>query len=329
MHTPSISIIIPCYNAEKYMARCLDSVLAQRFTDFEAICVNDGSTDRTLAILHEYAKKDKRIHVIDSENRGVSGARNLGLDAAQGQFIGFVDADDMIEPQMFEFLHKAASENEGCIAICGCLDDAKGLSLQEYVYDCRKVDIHTVFPVAERGPFGISTINKIFPRKLIGTLRFPEGVAANEDYFFFMQVCTRVDGFVYVDAMLYDYIWHSSSTSRSIFSMKRATALKALTGTCSELKKIGTPQADIILPGCLVRLFKTILSIRYSARTAQNLTKAEHETAEEMCRKAFRKYVWDFWMNKAIPVKLKAGLTLFYCLPFAYSKYRKSLDDTL
>ena len=89
-----ISIIIPCYNSEKYLADCLDSVLAQSFGDFEAILIDDGSKDDTLSIARVYAQKDPRVRVYAKENGGVAAARNLGLDHAQGEWITFVDSDD-------------------------------------------------------------------------------------------------------------------------------------------------------------------------------------------------------------------------------------------
>ena len=99
---PLISVIIPVYNVEKYLARCLDSVIGQTYENLEIICVNDGSPDNSLAILHEYAAKDARIKIIDQKNAGVSAARNAGLSCATGEFITFVDSDDTIAPSCYE-----------------------------------------------------------------------------------------------------------------------------------------------------------------------------------------------------------------------------------
>lgn len=98
----TISVIIPIYNTEKYLRRCLDSIVDQTYADWEAICVNDGSTDSSLSILQEYADRDARFKIIDKPNGGQSDARNAGLDAATGEFINFVDSDDLIHPQTFE-----------------------------------------------------------------------------------------------------------------------------------------------------------------------------------------------------------------------------------
>lgn len=99
---PTISVIIPVYNVEKYLRRCLDSVVSQTFDDWEAICVNDGSPDNSQVILEEYAAKDKRFKIIVKENGGLSDARNVGMAHATGRYINFLDSDDLIHPQTFE-----------------------------------------------------------------------------------------------------------------------------------------------------------------------------------------------------------------------------------
>lgn len=107
---PTISILVPCYNVEKYLRECLDSIVNQTFTDYEAICINDGSTDTTLSILKEYAEKDSRFVIIDKKNSGYGASMNMGIDAAKGKYLGIVESDDYIEPEMFEKLHKEAEE---------------------------------------------------------------------------------------------------------------------------------------------------------------------------------------------------------------------------
>ena len=109
---PKISIIIPCYNVEKYLHRCLDSVIGQTFEDFEVICVNDGSPDNSGSILEEYAAKDKRIKILTQKNQGLSMARNNGKALAQGKYIYFLDSDDFIHPQCLEIAHYIAEKYE-------------------------------------------------------------------------------------------------------------------------------------------------------------------------------------------------------------------------
>ena len=113
-----ISIIVPVYNVESYLSNCIDSILNQTFKDFELILVNDGSTDKSLEICKHYKNMDDRIFIIDKKNGGLSSARNAGLDIIKGEYIGFVDSDDYIHPQMYELLYKQIIENEADISMC-------------------------------------------------------------------------------------------------------------------------------------------------------------------------------------------------------------------
>lgn len=111
-----VSVIVPVYNVEKYLRQCLDSLVNQTLTDIEIICINDGSTDGSLAILEDYASKDKRIRLISQENQGQGVARNKGIELSSGEYIGFVDPDDWVEYGMFENLYKAAKVHNADLA---------------------------------------------------------------------------------------------------------------------------------------------------------------------------------------------------------------------
>ena len=116
--TLHVSIITAAYNVEEYLKDCLDSILDQTFSDFELILIDDGSTDKTGQICDMYAAKDKRIRVIHQSNVGVSDAWNRGIELVQGEYVGFVDSDDIIHPQMYELLYKAITETDSDIAYC-------------------------------------------------------------------------------------------------------------------------------------------------------------------------------------------------------------------
>ena len=126
-----ISVIIPVYNMEAYLARCLDSVLCNTYRNLEVICIDDGSKDRSLDILRDYAARDKRIVVIAKENGGVSSARNAGLDRMTGEYVSFVDPDDYVHPQYFELLAKALQIKDSDFSICGYLSVEEGSQLPE------------------------------------------------------------------------------------------------------------------------------------------------------------------------------------------------------
>ena len=116
---PKVSIIVPVYKAEKYLNRCVDSILAQTFTDFELLLIDDGSPDRSGEICDEYAKKDSRIRVFHKKNGGVSSARNLGLDNVLGEYVTFVDSDDWVEPDFVETMIQTYEKFPWTIPVCG------------------------------------------------------------------------------------------------------------------------------------------------------------------------------------------------------------------
>lgn len=117
MSTPIVSVIIPCYNAEKYLGQCLDSVMKQTLQDVEVICVDDGSSDSTVEILKEYEKKDSRLKVFTQKNQGAGTARNTGLRVATGKYLSFLDSDDFFEPDMLMEAYKAAENNQAEIVV--------------------------------------------------------------------------------------------------------------------------------------------------------------------------------------------------------------------
>ncbi|EGP5489252.1 glycosyltransferase, partial [Enterococcus faecium] len=117
-----ISIIVPVYKVEPYLRKCVDSILAQTFTDFEVILVDDGSPDNSGKICDEYASKDSRVRVIHKKNGGLSSARNAGIDVARGKYLGFVDSDDYIEKDMYELLYDNIVKEQADLSICGIYD---------------------------------------------------------------------------------------------------------------------------------------------------------------------------------------------------------------
>ena len=119
---PKVSVIIPVYNVEQYVEKSIQSVLNQSMKDIEIILVNDGSTDKSGEICDRYGQKEERIIVIHKENGGLSSARNVGVKAASGDYIGFIDSDDYIESVMYETLYQMAERDSADVAVCGVYD---------------------------------------------------------------------------------------------------------------------------------------------------------------------------------------------------------------
>ena len=133
-----ISVIVPVYKVEKYLKRCVDSILAQTYPCLEVILVDDGSPDGCPAICDEYAREDRRVRVIHKENGGLSDARNAGIDAAKGKFLGFVDSDDYVHPRFYELLLQALKEEGADIAGCDVKKVCKTEKIEEKEQQDRK-----------------------------------------------------------------------------------------------------------------------------------------------------------------------------------------------
>lgn len=129
--SPKVSVIVPVYNVEKYLEKCLETLISQTLKDIEIICINDGSKDSSLNILKKYALNDERIKIIDKHNEGLSAARNDGLNAATGEYIGYVDSDDWVDLNFYEKLYNAAKKynaEAACANIIRCGNKVKNIS---------------------------------------------------------------------------------------------------------------------------------------------------------------------------------------------------------
>ena len=189
-----ISVIIPVYNAQKYLAQCLDSVLANTWNELEVICVNDGSTDRSGAILQEYAQKDSRVVLIEQTNSGVSAARNAGLEQMRGDCVAFVDADDFVALDYFASLASALEQADADLAVCVAFrgDDAY-LNEARTSYDRNeKAEYHAN---SDRVLSDSLLMNYIWGRlyyvPFLNGLRYPVGLSLGEDTAFNIMVYSQ------------------------------------------------------------------------------------------------------------------------------------------
>lgn len=226
MDLPLLSVIVPVYNAAGMLPRGLGSLCSQTYRRVEIICVDDGSTDNSLEVLREYASRDGRIKVIQQENAGVSAARNRGLDAATGELVAFVDADDWLEPGAYESAVQAFAEG-GDIVCFGCVvDGASDAELEEYCNRIPSGKVRVTPWLVSR--MNASVWNKVYCRKLLQDydIRFPEGVAYGEDSAFFYCVAgvgTRIIG---LPQRFYHYVQTpGSAMARPDFNQRRVSAL--------------------------------------------------------------------------------------------------------
>lgn len=212
-----ISVIIPVYNVEKYLDRCMQSVLKQTYRNLEIILVDDGSTDASGKICDEYREKDDRIKVIHKENGGASSARNVGLKIATGNFIGFVDSDDLIVGDMYEYLSDLLHQTNADLVSCCCTTKIKELDyknknevLREYIGR----EIMELFYRIKGGGSFISPCRKLYKREILENLYFLEG-KINEDVLFAYEVCKRAKKIVESNQNKYYYFKNDAGVTRS------------------------------------------------------------------------------------------------------------------
>ncbi|MGO4219553.1 glycosyltransferase [Bacillus sp. YAF12_1] len=226
-----ISVVIPVYNAEKFLPKCLDSIITQTYKDLEVILINDGSTDRSGEICDEFSRKNERITVIHKENGGVSSARNAGLKVVKGQYVGFVDPDDWIEGKMFETLYKLAVENNADISSCGYFrEDSEG-HITNKIIDSKVISYsqtEALNTILSEEHFKGFTCNKLFSKEILKDITFDEDIHFCEDLLFCCQAISNSNKLVYDTTPYYHYITHSNNASQSQFSLKKLTSLDAL-----------------------------------------------------------------------------------------------------
>lgn len=222
-----ISIIIPVYNVEKYLNRCVDSVLAQTFTDFELILVDDGSTDNSGKICDEYAEKDSRICVIHKQNSGPSDARNAGLDVAKGEYIYFVDSDDYVESDLLEKIIPYMQEGCQLVSFEFLIESDDG-SVKPFVYFASG-SYHSFKAIEDRLDFitdifmkygiGFEVWSRVFDRNIIEkyNLRFEDNTIFAEDMYFILCYLAHIEK-IYA---LKDNFYHHCLRKDSIMSRNR------------------------------------------------------------------------------------------------------------
>lgn len=217
---PLISVIIPVYKVEKYLEQCIRSVVSQTYRNLEIILVDDGSPDQCPRLCDEWANKDSRIRVIHQNNRGLAAARNSGLDVASGKYIGFVDSDDWIEPDMYEsMLHDLLEANADIAYTCSYHALSNGeISTKHLVHKAHLVLSNGAgFKYINLpGYFGVAAWDKLLKRTIVGDLRFPEDARRDEDYGFAYATLDRAQTVVYDSTPKYYYRQSIGTLSNSV-----------------------------------------------------------------------------------------------------------------
>lgn len=323
--SPIISIIIPSYNEGKNISRCLDSILNQTFSDFEVLCVDDGSNDNTFDVIKEYSKKDNRIIPMKNPGKGVSSARNFGIDNANGNYIGFVDSDDFIQPQMYEFLYRAIIENKCDFSVCRYKKTTE-LIEKNFEYKTEKF-IPENFVSFNDSEFTLNNElvfsaiwTKLISKEFLKNIKF-NNFRIGEDTVFNSQLCSKDYKAVFVDAELYNYYINTQSVSfTELWHEKWFDLLETRFISYDLLKN----KNKLLAAFYLERGMKFLLSYRFNLKGSPNENKFKNPI-----NNYFKKYYMPFMKCENISLKNKISVPIFFLFPFFYNKFRKMTDKTL
>lgn len=220
-----ISVIVPVYNMESRLRGCVDSIISQSYSELEIILVDDGSTDGSAQLCREYADADGRIVFLQKKNGGQGSARNMALDIATGDYVGFVDSDDRIEPDMYERLLAEMLSAGADISCCAFSKECHGTGAKRVLHQPDIMAAHL------EGSFGLdqSPCDKLYKRELFEGIRFP-GLRAYEDCATIYRVLARAEKTVSLDVGLYHYDTRENSTMTQPFSKVKYQAIEAYRG---------------------------------------------------------------------------------------------------
>lgn len=328
MTTPLISVIVPVYRVEKYLERCVKSILFQTYKNLEVILVDDGSPDQCPAICDACAEKDARVKVIHQENKGLSGARNAGIDAASGEYLAFVDSDDYVSPHFIEELYQLLQDTGCAIGQCrfsyvkgeGLVEEGdsafciyRGESLMEQLYGPEEKA--TCFVVAW---------NKLYRAELFKEtgIRYPEG-RIHEDEATTYRLFHEAKKLAFLDRALYGYYTENGGSITSVFSAKRLQWLTAHEERIAFFKKNGYEK---LLPAAYRKLCDACITFYF--RCTEQV-----KDAEEL-KKELRKRLETYRANgaawiAALPLKTRMGYELFSMSPGLYAKMLQKMQETL
>lgn len=305
-----ISVIIPIYNVEKYLKRCIESIIKQTYSNLEIILVDDGSPDGCAKICDEYKNKDERIVVIHKKNGGLSDARNAGLEVATGEIISYIDSDDYVDLDMYEKMTKAMEEKNADIVVCGtnidyedghtkvkCEKEEKSFNREEALIELNSFK-----------SFDMAVWNKLYKREVVDKIEFPVG-KKSEDYFVMYQYFARAKKVVIINQAKYHYFQRSNSISRG----KNVTH-DYIEGSKSQKEFFKKNFPDLNYVGNTAYAFSYIATYN---RYIKNELKMTNEMKKEF-KKEVRKYLKDINGNSHISRSKKIQATLFSYSLFIY-----------
>ena len=295
-----ISVIIPCYNVEKYIEKCMDSVLGQTHKNIEIILVDDGSTDRTGSICEAYADSDIRVKVIHRENGGAAAARNTGIETAVGDYVIFIDSDDWIEKDTLEYLLSMISKYrvECAIGRTRSIFETGGIrKISDKIIEPDRL-ISSSEIIKQVLTNGSGTINKLFNREIFKKIRFSEGIT-NEDEVIMLNIYTGLEYVAFGGRQTYYYRKRDNSVTTSAFSVKN---LDFYYNTKANIDLIRNTKPEL-LDYAIARHLNA--AIYCSAKLHFNILNSEGSRHRKIIRKDLRENRRELLSNRHITIKFK------------------------
>ena len=297
---PLISIIIPAYNIENYIAKCLDSLLNQTYRNLEIIVVDDGSSDDTGKVIDDYSSKYDNIKVIHKKNAGVSSARNSGIEVASGDYIGFVDGDDTVDENMFEILIKNAIKYDADISHCG----------YKMVFPSRIDYYHNTGTLVEQNnEIGLKDLltgnrvepglwNKIYKKELFKDIKIDESIKINEDLLINYYLFKKAEKSIFYDKCFYNYTLRKGSAATSTVNINKIIdPIKVRKEILEDLEK-NSDLYDIAYE-------KYIMSLVGICRNVQIRKNKEYKSYIDNAKKSLKYEINNIIKNKAVSKKIK------------------------
>ena len=314
-----IDIIIPVYNVEKYLKKCINSVLHQTYKNYQIILIDDGSTDSSGKICDEYANRFAQITVKHQPNGGLSAARNTGLSMSSSQYIMFIDSDDWIEPNTLEILFQKLTQNKADIVCCGFFFQFenyqktwhKNTSDKNYIYNSQEA-IKTFFL---RKKIGAAAWGKLYNRKLFENVSYPVG-EIHEDIAIIIQLLSKASTIIYCPIPLWHYRQQEGSLSRNIYSKKNYVLYNHLISLSSILKKYPNLQEEY--EGYFYVGIKSLLSLFKT-----NEVRIKYASDYNFFRTIRKKGLYKILTNKTIELKEKISILLIGSSFHKYIKHFK------
>ena len=313
-----ISIIVPVFNVEQYLQKCLNSIAGQTFKNWEALLIDDGSTDKSGVICDSFVLSDNRFKVIHQNNAGLSEARNAGLKAATGDYICFIDGDDYIHPRFLEIMYDSILKYNADVVI----DTPRSASWEEDVFfspignfnitDLSRHDLFVSLFYIHKKFHSVAVWNKMFRRDIITDIFFEN--ITSEDLEFLSRLYHRVKNGILLDAQLYFYVKRPGSITSNGFTLKNLGETDTFLRVLDNLKS----SQKLERAYCLQQLYLLLPRLRQISKNSG----CQKET-RLVCRDTLQKTISEFLMNKRIPLAKKLGILTFNFLPFSYALFLK------